>query len=110
MAAPLRLKARAPLRASRSGPVYLGEPPAIPRFVSHPAVSGRRESLAAAIETAIDELQNLATGSGREGGDIIDFQLEVLHDPTIAEATACAYRCGRECRLRVGQDTRRIHP
>ncbi|MCS0460186.1 MULTISPECIES: putative PEP-binding protein [Rhizobium] len=83
MAAPLRLQATSASPGVASGPAYIAEQPAA-AALSQSAVSGHAE-LAAAIETATEELQNLATGTDAEGGDIIDFQLEVLRDPTIAE-------------------------
>lgn len=92
MAAPLRLKAARASPGVASGPAYIAEPPAA-GVPSQSAVSGHAE-LAAAIETAIDELQNLAAGTDAEGGDIIDFQLEVLRDPTIAEVAGARINAG----------------
>ncbi|MBW9116640.1 phosphoenolpyruvate--protein phosphotransferase [Rhizobium cauense] len=90
MAAPLRLKATSASPGVASGPVYIAEPPAA---VSQPAALGHLE-LATAIETAINELQNLAIGSDAESGDIIDFQIEVLRDPTIVEMAGARINAG----------------
>ena len=92
MAAPLRLKATGASPGVASGPAYIAEPLAV-AAMSPSAVSGHA-ALAAAIETAIDELQNLATGSDAESGDIIDFQIEVLRDPTIAEMAGARIDAG----------------
>ncbi|SCB39205.1 phosphotransferase system, enzyme I, PtsI [Rhizobium miluonense] len=92
MAAPLRLKATSASPGVVSGPAYIGELPTA-AAPSQSAVSGHAE-LAMAIETAIDQLQNLATGADAEGGDIIDFQLEVLRDPTIAEMAGARIDAG----------------
>ncbi|MEF0942847.1 putative PEP-binding protein [Rhizobium sp. BR 362] len=83
MAAPLRLKATSASPGIASGPAHIAESTAVAALSQSP-VSGHAE-LAKAIETAIDELQNLAKRTDADGGDIIDFQLEVLRDPTIAE-------------------------
>lgn len=90
MAAPVRLKATSASPGVASGPVYIAEQPAA---VSQPAALGHLE-LANAIETAINELQNLATGSDAESGDIIDFQIEVLRDPTIVEMAGARINAG----------------
>ncbi|MDQ0563744.1 phosphotransferase system enzyme I (PtsI) [Rhizobium mesoamericanum] len=92
MAEPHRLKATSASPGVATGPAYIAEPPAT-ALMSPPAASGRAE-LAAAIETAIGELQHLAAGADTEGGDIIDFQIEVLRDPTIAEMASARIDAG----------------
>ncbi|WP_040678349.1 putative PEP-binding protein [Rhizobium mesoamericanum] len=92
MAAPHRLKATSASPGVATGPAYIAEPPATV-FMSPPAVSERAE-LAGAIETAIGELQHLAAGADAEGGDIIDFQIEVLRDPTITEMASARIDAG----------------
>ncbi|MGR8961572.1 putative PEP-binding protein [Rhizobium leguminosarum] len=84
MAEPLRLKAKSASPGIASGPAFLAErPDAAP---ASPAVGGY-SALEKAIDISIGELEHLADGADAESRDIIDFQIEVLRDPTIAEAT-----------------------
>ncbi|MCJ9697181.1 PEP-utilizing enzyme [Rhizobium sp. PRIMUS64] len=84
MAEPLRLKAKSASPGIASGPAFLGErPDAAP---ASRAVGGY-SALEKAIDISIGELEHLADGADAESRDIIDFQIEVLRDPTIAEAT-----------------------
>ena len=84
MAEPLRLKAKSASPGIASGPAFLAErPDAAP---ASRAVGGY-SALEKAIDISIGELEHLADGADAESRDIIDFQIEVLRDPTIAEAT-----------------------
>ncbi|TBC73570.1 phosphoenolpyruvate--protein phosphotransferase [Rhizobium leguminosarum] len=84
MAEPLRLKAKSASPGIASGPAFLAErPDAVP---ASRAVGGY-SALEKAIDISIGELERLAEGADAESRDIIDFQIEVLRDPTIAEAT-----------------------
>jgi phosphotransferase system enzyme I (PtsI) len=84
MAEPLRLKAKSASPGIASGPAFLAErPDAVP---ASRAVGGY-SALEKAIDISIGELEHLAEGADAESRDIIDFQIEVLRDPTIAEAT-----------------------
>lgn len=84
MAEPLRLKAKSASPGIASGPAFLAErPDAAPA----PRTVGGFGALEKAIDISIGELERLAEGADAESRDIIDFQIEVLRDPTIAEAT-----------------------
>ncbi|AUW43070.1 putative PEP-binding protein [Rhizobium leguminosarum] len=84
MAEPLRLKAKSASPGIASGPAFLAErPDAAPA----PRTVGGFGALEKAIDISIGELEHLAEGADAESRDIIDFQIEVLRDPTIAEAT-----------------------
>ncbi|MGO7588662.1 putative PEP-binding protein [Rhizobium leguminosarum] len=84
MAEPLRLKAKSASPGIASGPAFLAErPDAAPA----PRAVGGFGALEKAIDISIGELEHLAEGADAESRDIIDFQIEVLRDPTIAEAT-----------------------
>ncbi|MBX4870878.1 phosphoenolpyruvate--protein phosphotransferase [Rhizobium bangladeshense] len=84
MAEPLRLKAKSASPGIASGPAFLAEEP---KAVSTPGTAGGYGALEKAIHISIRELERLAEGADAESRDIIDFQIEVLRDPTIAEAT-----------------------
>ncbi|NEJ83219.1 phosphoenolpyruvate--protein phosphotransferase, partial [Rhizobium leguminosarum] len=64
-------------------PSAAGRPDAAP---ASRAVGGYG-ALEKAIDISIGELEHLADGADAESRDIIDFQIEVLRDPSIAEAT-----------------------
>ncbi|TAU48845.1 phosphoenolpyruvate--protein phosphotransferase [Rhizobium ruizarguesonis] len=81
MAAPLRLTAKSASPGIASGPAFLAEEP------KAPSAAGGYGALEKAIDISIGELERLADGADAESRDIIDFQIEVLRDPTIAEAT-----------------------
>ncbi|NZD52876.1 putative PEP-binding protein [Rhizobium leguminosarum] len=81
MAAPLRLTAKSASPGIASGPAFLAEEP------KAPSAAGGYGALEKAIDISIGELERLAEGADAESRDIIDFQIEVLRDPTIAEAT-----------------------
>ncbi|TAU89362.1 putative PEP-binding protein [Rhizobium leguminosarum] len=81
MAEPLRLKAKSASPGIASGPAFLAEEP------KAPSAAGGFGALEKAIDISIGELERLADGADAESRDIIDFQIEVLRDPTIAEAT-----------------------
>lgn len=83
MAAPLRLTAKSASPGIASGPAFLAERPDAPA----PSTAGGYGALEKAIDISIGELERLADGADAESRDIIDFQIEVLRDPTIAEAT-----------------------
>src|SRR5689334_14415482 len=93
MAEPLRLKAKSASPGIASGPAFLAEEPnassAAERLGAAPApqIAGGFGALEKAIDISIGELERLAEGADAESRDIIDFQIEVLRDPTIAEAT-----------------------
>ncbi|RUM25642.1 phosphoenolpyruvate--protein phosphotransferase [Rhizobium vallis] len=84
MAEPLRLKAKSASPGIASGPAFLAEEP---KAASAPGTAGGYGALEKAIDISIGELERLAEGADAESRDIIDFQIEVLRDPTIAEAT-----------------------
>jgi phosphotransferase system enzyme I (PtsI) len=84
MAGPLRLKAKSASPGIASGPAFLAERPGAP---AAPRSAGGYAVLEKAIDISIGELERLAEGADAESRDIIDFQIEVLRDPTIAEAT-----------------------
>ncbi|MBY3326955.1 phosphoenolpyruvate--protein phosphotransferase [Rhizobium laguerreae] len=93
MAEPLRLKAKSASPGIASGPAFLAEEPKAP-FAAEwqdaaPAsrAVGGYGALEKAIDISIGELEHLAEGADAESRDIIDFQIEVLRDPSIAEAT-----------------------
>ncbi|MGO6997648.1 putative PEP-binding protein [Rhizobium leguminosarum] len=81
MAAPLRLTAKSASPGIASGPAFLAEEP------KAPSAAGGYGALEKAIDISIGELERLAEGADAESRDIIDFQIEVLRDPSIAEAT-----------------------
>ncbi|MBB4193388.1 phosphotransferase system enzyme I (PtsI) [Rhizobium aethiopicum] len=84
MAEPLKLKAKSASPGIASGPAFLAEEP---KAASAPGTGGGYGALEKAIDISIGELERLADGADAESRDIIDFQIEVLRDPTIAEAT-----------------------
>ncbi|MBX4975205.1 phosphoenolpyruvate--protein phosphotransferase [Rhizobium lentis] len=84
MAEPLRLKAKSASPGIASGPAFLAEEP---KAASAPGNAGGYGALEKAIDISIGELERLAEGADAESRDIIDFQIEVLRDPSIAEAT-----------------------
>ncbi|MDM9623892.1 putative PEP-binding protein [Rhizobium sp. S96] len=75
------------------GPAYLAAQPTAEFAAGQQATSGH-EVLAGAVQTAIGELQRLAEGADPESHDIIDFQIEVLRDPTIAATTTARVKAG----------------
>ncbi|ACE91591.1 phosphoenolpyruvate--protein phosphotransferase protein (Enzyme I of the phosphotransferase system) [Rhizobium etli CIAT 652] len=93
MAEPLRLKAKSASPGIASGPAFLAEelkaPSAaeLPGAGPAPQTAGGYGALEKAIDISIGELERLAEGADAESHDIIDFQIEVLRDPSIAEAT-----------------------
>ncbi|MGO8503717.1 putative PEP-binding protein [Rhizobium leguminosarum] len=93
MAEPLRLKAKSASPGIASGPAFLAEEPKAPSAAEQPDTApasravGGYGALEKAIDISISELKHLADGADAESRDIIDFQIEVLRDPTIAEAT-----------------------
>ncbi|MBY5580525.1 putative PEP-binding protein [Rhizobium leguminosarum] len=93
MAEPLRLKAKSASPGIASGPAFLAEEPKAPSAAEWPDAApasravGGYGALEKAIDISIGELEHLADGADPESRDIIDFQIEVLRDPTIAEAT-----------------------
>ncbi|MBY3176583.1 phosphoenolpyruvate--protein phosphotransferase [Rhizobium leguminosarum] len=93
MAEPLRLKAKSASPGLASGPAFLAEEPKAPSAAERPDAApasravGGYGALEKAIDIAISELEHLAEGADAESRDIIDFQIEVLRDPSIAEAT-----------------------
>ncbi|MBX4965831.1 putative PEP-binding protein [Rhizobium binae] len=93
MAEPLRLKAKSASPGIASGPAFLAEEPKAPSAAERPdaglapQTAGGFGALEKAIDISIGELERLAEGADAESRDIIDFQIEVLRDPTIAEAT-----------------------
>lgn len=91
-----RLKATGASPGIAYGQVYLAElPDAAPAPLPQTALE--YEALAGAIEISIGELESLAGKSDPESRDIIDFQIEVLRDPTIAETA--------EARMNAGENT-----
>ncbi|RXT24197.1 phosphoenolpyruvate protein kinase [Rhizobium leguminosarum] len=93
MAEPLRLKAKSASPGIASGPAFLAEETKAPSAAERPDAAtapgtvGGFGALEKAIDISINELEHLAEGADAESRDIIDFQIEVLRDPTIAEAT-----------------------
>ncbi|EJC79731.1 phosphoenolpyruvate-protein kinase (PTS system EI component) [Rhizobium leguminosarum bv. trifolii WSM2297] len=99
MAEPFRLNAKSASPGVASGPAFLAEEPkavsaAAPDIPAAPQTPGGYGVLADAIDVAIGELERLAEGADAESRDIIDFQIEVLGDPTIAEATGARIDAG----------------
>lgn len=92
MAAPLKLKGTSAAPGVASGPAFVAEPMA-PAPSPPSSVSGHAE-LASAIDTAIRGLQDLGTGADPEGGDIVEFQIEVLRDPTLTEMAGARIDAG----------------
>jgi phosphotransferase system enzyme I (PtsI) len=86
MAEPRKLRATGASPGIATGPVYLADRPALVSVPVAPGTSGPG-TLAEAVETAISALQDLADRVDGDSRDIIDFQIEVLRDPTIAEMT-----------------------
>ncbi|MBB5662879.1 phosphotransferase system enzyme I (PtsI) [Rhizobium leguminosarum] len=84
MAEPLRLTAKSASPGIASGPAFLAERPGAGPA---PQTAGGYDALEKAIDISIGELERLAEGADAESRDIIDFQIEVLRDPSIAEAT-----------------------
>lgn len=84
MAEPLRLRAKSASPGIASGPAFLAERSGAGRA---PQTAGGYGALEKAIDISIGELERLAEGADAESRDIIDFQIEVLRDPSIAEAT-----------------------
>ncbi|MBY5702238.1 phosphoenolpyruvate--protein phosphotransferase [Rhizobium leguminosarum] len=93
MAEPLKLKAKSASPGIASGPAFLAEEPKAPSAAERPDAApasravGGYGALEKAIDISIGELEHLADGADAESRDIIDFQIEVLRDPSIAEAT-----------------------
>ncbi|NKL32475.1 phosphoenolpyruvate--protein phosphotransferase [Rhizobium leguminosarum bv. viciae] len=93
MAEPLKLKGKSASPGIASGPAFLAEEPKAPSAAERPDAAtapgtvGGFGALEKAIDISINELERLAEGADAESRDIIDFQIEVLRDPTIAEAT-----------------------
>lgn len=92
MAALLRLKATSASPGVATGPAYIAEP--LAAAASPPSSLSGHAELGNAIKTAIRELQNLATGPDLEGMDIIEFQIEVLQDPTLTEMAGARIDAG----------------
>ncbi|MBB3659372.1 phosphotransferase system enzyme I (PtsI) [Rhizobium sp. BK650] len=83
MAAPSRLKATSASPGVATGPAYVAEP--VAAAASPPSSLSGHAELGDAIRTATRELQNLVTETDPDSGDIIEFQIEVLQDPTLTE-------------------------
>ncbi|OWW00285.1 putative PEP-binding protein [Rhizobium sp. R693] len=92
MAEPLRLKATSASPGIANGPAFVAEP--VETAAPIPSTVSGQIELASAIETAILELQELATGTDPDAGDIVEFQIEVLRDPTLIEATGARIKAG----------------
>ncbi|NNH30523.1 phosphoenolpyruvate--protein phosphotransferase, partial [Rhizobium sp. SEMIA 4085] len=87
------LKATSASSGVAYGPVHLGELPDA-ALSSRPQSASGYQALMDAIETSVDELEALAGRSDAESRDIIDFQIEVLRDPTIAETAEARMNAG----------------
>lgn len=83
MAVPLEVKATSASPGIATGPAYVAEPMAA--AASPPSSLSGRAELGDAIRQAIRALRDLATGADPESVDIIEFQIEVLQDPTLME-------------------------
>ncbi|KAA0697110.1 phosphoenolpyruvate--protein phosphotransferase [Neorhizobium sp. P12A] len=92
MAAPLRLKATSASPGVATGPAFIAEP--LAAAASPPSSLSGHTELSDAIKTAIRELQNLATGADPESSDIVEFQIEVLRDPTLTDMAGARIDAG----------------
>ena len=92
MAAPFRLKATSASPGVATGPAYIAEP--LAAAASPPSSLSGHAELGDAIKTAIRELQNLAAGTDPQSSDIIEFQVEVLQDPTLTEMAGARIDAG----------------
>ncbi|MDL2406136.1 phosphoenolpyruvate-utilizing N-terminal domain-containing protein [Rhizobium calliandrae] len=88
-----RLRATSASPGIASGPAYLAELSGAP-FSPVSQVALGYEALAGAIETSIGELESLAGKSDAQSRDMIDFQIEVLRDPTITETAEARASAG----------------
>ncbi|APO78918.1 phosphoenolpyruvate--protein phosphotransferase protein (plasmid) [Rhizobium etli 8C-3] len=86
------LKATSASSGVAYGPAHLAEMPVAAPSSLQPA-SGY-QALIDAIEASVGELEALAARSDAESRDIIDFQIEVLRDPTIAETAEARMDAG----------------
>ena len=76
-----------PLAASATPPVAASQPADSP--------TRERERLEHALAQARAGLERLAVGNTRLGAEILAFQIELLDDPTLAEAAFEAVEAGR---------------
>ncbi|MEX2744782.1 putative PEP-binding protein [Rhizobium mongolense] len=88
-----RLKATSASSGVAYGPVHLAELPGPTPSSQLQSASGY-QALIDAIESSVGELEALAGRSDAESRDIIDFQIEVLRDPTIAEMAEARMNAG----------------
>ncbi|WP_087002165.1 putative PEP-binding protein [Rhizobium sullae] len=88
-----RLRATSASAGVAHGPAYLAELPGVAPSSQRQIAPGY-QALMDAIETSIRELEGLAGKSDAESRDIIDFQIEVLRDPTIVETTEARMNAG----------------
>jgi phosphotransferase system enzyme I (PtsI) len=75
-----------------TGPAYVAEPMAA--AASPPSGLSGHSELGDAIRQAIGALGDLATGTDPQSGDIIEFQIEVLQDPTLSEMVGARIDAG----------------
>lgn len=92
MAAPPRLKATSASPGVATGPAYVATPMAA--AASPPSRLSGHTELGDAIEKAIRDLRDLAAGTDPESGEIIEFQIEVLQDPTLMEMAGARIDAG----------------
>ncbi|MEK1899826.1 MAG: phosphoenolpyruvate-utilizing N-terminal domain-containing protein, partial [Rhizobium sp.] len=92
MAAPPSLKAIGASPGVATGPAYVARPMAAAALPPS-SLSGHVE-LGDAIKKAIHELRNIAAGTDPESGEIIEFQIEVLEDPTLMETAGARIDAG----------------
>lgn len=92
MAAPPNLKATGASPGVATGPAYVAKPMAAAALPPS-SLSGHTE-LGDAIKKAIGELRDLAAGTDPESGEIIEFQIEVLQDPTLMEMAGARIDAG----------------
>lgn len=92
MAAPPSLKATGASPGVATGPAYVAKPMAA--AASPPSSLSGHAELGDAIKKAIGELRDLAAGTDLESGEIIEFQIEVLQDPTLIEMAGARIDAG----------------
>ncbi len=67
------------------GPVHLAADVTAEALALGDTVAGEGDKLRQAVATAVAQLEVLANGSDEESAGILDFQIEMLHDPTLVE-------------------------
>ncbi|XAZ19692.1 phosphoenolpyruvate--protein phosphotransferase (plasmid) [Sinorhizobium sp. B11] len=92
MVAQPKLKATSASPGIATGPVYVAQP--MPAVASPASSLSGHAALGDAIDKAIRELRDLAAGTDPESREIIEFQIEVLQDPTLMEMVGALIDAG----------------